>query len=249
MSHDGAAIDPDNSHQAVFHDFAGRLRAGEDDAARELLARYSSRLVAQARRRLGPRLVLKVDPDDVLQSVFRTFFRRLDCGRIELRDWSSLTGLLSLLTLRKCQREARRFATAGRNVGIEVSLDGPGVSDVAAPDREPTPEEVAAFGEIVERLFENLDERDRQVVSLLFSGENIDGAASRLRRSRPIRVLSSETIPNPYLTWLIPILVDCPVARRRRLEGRHLRGQLIRRGRLFRRDAECRQERAGADTH
>src|SRR5687768_8087141 len=98
MGPDGVPTARDTEFHAAFIAFAERLRSGEDEAARELLDRYSAQLVALARRRLGARLALKVDADDVLQSVFRTFFRRLGVGHLVLRDWASLTGLLSLLT-------------------------------------------------------------------------------------------------------------------------------------------------------
>ena len=47
------------------------------------------------------------------------FFRRLGTGEIELRDWSGLSGLLSLLTLRKCARQHRRhLEREQRSIGV-----------------------------------------------------------------------------------------------------------------------------------
>ena len=59
--------------------FAGlmrRLRSGEDAAAREVFERYTRQLVGLARRRLDERLAGKVDPEDVVQSAFKSFFVR-----------------------------------------------------------------------------------------------------------------------------------------------------------------------------
>ena len=180
-----------------FRDFAVRLAApagtsgvegdARDAAARELLARFSARLVATARRRLSPRLQAKVSPEDVLQSVLRTFFRRLDAGEIELRDWGGLWGYLALTTLYKCRRNAVRYAAAKRDAAREVSLSvtGPGgPCELAVPDREPTPEEAAAFADELESLLSGLDGRDRETVELLLAGESADAVAGRLACSR-----------------------------------------------------------------
>ena len=40
----------------------GRLRSGEDEAAREVFVRFAGRLVGLARRHLDGRLAVKVDP-------------------------------------------------------------------------------------------------------------------------------------------------------------------------------------------
>ena len=50
-----------------FDDLMARLRAGDADAARSVFERYTERLIALARSRLGKRLRQKVDPEDVLQ--------------------------------------------------------------------------------------------------------------------------------------------------------------------------------------
>lgn len=165
--------------ETAFHIFADRL-AGDgpdrDAAARELLSRYAARLVALARRRMSPRLQAKVAPEDVLQSVMRTFFRRLGAGEVELRGWAGLWGFLSLAVLRKCQKNSARYATASRDLGREVSLrieGGDGEAwELSVPDREPTPDEEAAFLEELERLLIGLHDRDRQAIELTLAGDS-----------------------------------------------------------------------------
>lgn len=167
---------------ASFQDFAGRLAAGRGDAAEELLARYSGRLAALARCRLNSKLATKMDPEDVVQSVFRTFFRRLGRGEFELTDWTSLSGLLSLLTLRRCHEAARFYATAGRDAAREVPLldeDGRGP---AIPDREATAEEVATFAELLAGVLDSLGPGDRDVLERLIAGESVAEVAERIGR-------------------------------------------------------------------
>lgn len=170
-----------------FQAFADRLSSGEDGAAAALLDRYCTRLVALARTRLGSGLTAKADPEDVVQSVLRTFFRRLGTGEVELRDWSSLSSLLSLLTIRKCSRHQRRHLGATRDARREISLANPkrgNAFELSIPDREPTPEEVATFADLIAWLLAGLEERDSRAVELIVAGEEIDVVAGRLNRSR-----------------------------------------------------------------
>src|SRR5579884_576430 len=51
-------------------------RAGSEEAARQLFERYTDRLIALARGHIDQRLARRVDPEDITQSAFRTFFRR-----------------------------------------------------------------------------------------------------------------------------------------------------------------------------
>jgi RNA polymerase sigma-70 factor (ECF subfamily) len=63
-----------------FHDLMARLRDGDPDAARAVFDRFARRLAALAAARLPAVLRSKLDPEDVVQSAFRTFFRRQAAG-------------------------------------------------------------------------------------------------------------------------------------------------------------------------
>lgn len=181
MSPERVVTSVDAEADLAFREFADRLVTGESGAAHELLARYAAQLVAVARRRLGPRLRSKEDPEDVVQSVLRTFFRRLDSGEVDLRGWGSLWELLSLMTLRKCQRREERYHAGRRDVTREVSAAAePGRLILSVPERAPSPEEAAVFGELVEELFRGLSERDRAAVEGLLVGDSTCDVAGRL---------------------------------------------------------------------
>src|SRR5204863_7295337 len=134
------------------------LRAGNGEAAHELYRRYAARLVGVARGRLDGRLRSKVDPEDILQSVFRSFIVRFRDDRLDLDSWDSLWGLLVLLTLRKCGRKIEYFLAARR----DVRRDTPPPVDAASSVHleilagDPSPEEAAALTETVEELMRRL---------------------------------------------------------------------------------------------
>src|SRR5262249_3548645 len=79
-----------------------RLQARDGDAAREVFQRYARPLLALARRQFGAGLRHKVDPEDVVQSAYKSFFWRCGEGNLEVGSWNGLWGLLTLITMRKC---------------------------------------------------------------------------------------------------------------------------------------------------
>jgi RNA polymerase sigma-70 factor (ECF subfamily) len=150
----------------------GRLRAGDEDAAAEVLYRFAHRLVALARAQLESKIRQKEDPEDVVQSVFRSFFRRGREGQFQIDDWESLWGILTVITLRKCGNRIEYFHAARRDVQREAQLLTSRESGVnwEAVARDPTPAEAAMLAETVEQMMRGLDESDRQIVSLHLQG-------------------------------------------------------------------------------
>jgi len=60
----------------------------------ELVERYTQRLLALARRQLPERVRSRVDAEDVVQSVYRSFFRRLNEDRFSFADSHDVWRLL-----------------------------------------------------------------------------------------------------------------------------------------------------------
>src|SRR4051812_28210355 len=137
----------------TFSRLMARLRSGEDAAAREVFERFAGRLVALARGRFNRLLARKVDPEDVVQSAFKSFFVRHREGKLDVGDSGALWNLLTLITLRKCADRAEYFLADRRDAAREAtgSAGGDG-SDawLVALDREPRPEEAVILGETVE---------------------------------------------------------------------------------------------------
>src|SRR5690242_16729119 len=127
---------------ASFADLLARLRAGDERAAALVVDQYAYRLVALARARLDRRILRKEDPEDVLQSVFKSFFLRCSGGQFRLGSRDDLWGLLVTLTLHKCGHRADYFQAARRDVRREAAASPP--PEGSSPDwealaREPTP--------------------------------------------------------------------------------------------------------------
>lgn len=140
-------------------DLLARCREGDADAQRVLYDRFASRLIQVAQRRIGARLGRRVDGDDVIQSVFRTFFRRARLGEYSPEDSSLLWGRLVRVTLNKTC-DAARAQTAGKR---DINAEDPGAWDqflVEAMGREPGPDQAAVLSEVLESLFVSLEKRE-----------------------------------------------------------------------------------------
>src|SRR5262245_18476432 len=83
---EGSTMGPQDS----FIELAVRLRDGDQGAATVVFRRFASRLIALARRELDTRLRRKLDPEDVVQSVYRSFFGRYQAGQFDLATWDDL---------------------------------------------------------------------------------------------------------------------------------------------------------------
>jgi RNA polymerase sigma-70 factor (ECF subfamily) len=167
---------------ASFQDVMARLRDGDPQAADRVFHQFAQRLVALARTRLHGRLLQKVDPEDVLQSVYKSFFHRNQQGQWQLDGWDGLWAILTVITLRKCNRCRQQFSAARRDLGREVSV--PQTEEGGLLSREPDPEEAAALTETVERLLAGLEGRERDVVELTLQGYSVEEVSERVGRTR-----------------------------------------------------------------
>ena len=167
----------DDSFEAVM----ARLRVGEDDAADAILRRFTRRLIALTRTQLVSLPRAKVEIEDVVQSVYKSFFARYGQGQFDLDDWNDLWGLLTVITLRKCANRRAYHRARRRDARREVGTQHPfGRPDFGwdLVDREPTPLEAAMLADTVHELFRGMDDPDRETVSMLLQGYTAEEIAT-----------------------------------------------------------------------
>jgi len=168
-------------------EFIAKLRSGDSAAADRLFHEYAGRLAAVVRRRLGWRFRRKLDPEDVVQSVFRSFIRYQHGRDMRFENWDALWGLLSLIAMRKVGRVASHFAADRRNLALEhsvalLSADSDDVQ-VEAVSHEPDPQHLAMVAETIASLLAELDTRDRTIVRLALEGCSTEQIAANISRS------------------------------------------------------------------
>lgn len=175
-----------------FAEFLTRLQSQDDAAARELFVRFANQLIALAQRHIGPPLRHKVDPEDVVQSAYKSFFVRYDAGKLSVTSWTSLWGLLTLITVRKCAERAAYHRAERRDMAREQSLSpGDEAGAWLQPlDREPTPLEAAVLSETVEQLLADLDADERPILELSLQGYTTREISEQVGRAeRTVRLL------------------------------------------------------------
>ncbi len=174
------------SEQESFADLMDRLKGGDPQASYEIFNRFSRRLVGLARSRLDERLRRKVDPEDVMQSAFKSFFRVHADGQLDLPSWDSLWALLTVITLRKCGHRIDYFRAACRDVAREVTprpSDEDSVASFEAIAREPTPSDAALLTETVEQVMRGLEEREQEVLALSLQGLSVPEISTQVGRT------------------------------------------------------------------
>ena len=124
---------PNTPPTSSDHTLMRRLKSGEEDAATALYLRYAHRIHKLAEAQLGSELGRRVDADDVVQSVFRTFFRRSRKGGYEVPEGEELWKLFLVISLNKIRSTAAYHRSAKRNVRNTSAL---GERDVAASASE-----------------------------------------------------------------------------------------------------------------
>jgi RNA polymerase sigma-70 factor (ECF subfamily) len=158
-----------------------RWRAGDQKAAQQLFDNYVDRLVPLARRRISQRLASRVDPEDIVQSVFRTFFGGLRQGRFEIKDQDDLCKLLMRITVHKTLRHIAFHKAAKRDPGQET-----GQSDEAQEHlikilgREPTPDDAVTFLDQLEHFLSRLRPQERQILEMRLQGYSNEDIATKL---------------------------------------------------------------------
>src|SRR5205823_4302449 len=84
----------------------GRVRVGCQDAATRIYFRYAKRLHALARTKCSSALATQVDAEDIVQSVFCTFFKGARSGSYDIPDGEDLWKLLLVIALNAIRAEA-----------------------------------------------------------------------------------------------------------------------------------------------
>jgi DNA-directed RNA polymerase specialized sigma24 family protein len=168
-------------------DLLQQLRDGDPHAAEALFALYAQRLTRIAEEHLSARLAGRIDGSDVVQSVFRTFFRRSAEGEFRIDSSAQLWRLLVKITLLKARAKGRYHTAGIRNVGAEAGPAAGGSGEewlVQAVSCTPGPLEAAMLVDQIETLLRGLPPMYCRVLDLRLQGFGPTEIATRLDVSR-----------------------------------------------------------------
>lgn len=107
-----------NDHDRLAHLNTG-LRDGDSTIAEELDRQFRQRLCDMIDRRMNQLIRRRHDPEDVVQSVMRSFFVRAGNGEFYFENREALWGLLKKIARRKLSKRIVKEQAAKRDIRIE----------------------------------------------------------------------------------------------------------------------------------
>lgn len=164
-----------------------RVRAGDHDAAAELVRQYEPSIRRAVRFRLADaRLRSQFDSIDICQSVLKSFFIRAASGQYDLETPEQLLGLLAAMARKKLVSESRRQRSQRRG-GLHLTSDNQDVQVFA--DRGAGPPAEVEARDLLQEIHRRLAPDERQLLDLRNQGHDwgdvavrVGGTAGALRK-------------------------------------------------------------------
>jgi RNA polymerase sigma-70 factor, ECF subfamily len=157
-----------------------RFRSGDQDAATEIYLRYAHRLRALAQVQCGKDLGQRLDADDIVQSVFRSFFRVVRSKLYDVPAGEELWKLLLVMALNKIRAQGAYHRAAKRDV--RHTSGGDHLMHAAQPGRED--EAFTVLQMVVAESLQQLPEVSRTIVELRIEGYEVAEIAEKTGRSK-----------------------------------------------------------------
>src|SRR5271155_4018279 len=101
-----------------------RWRAGDSRAEDELFSRYTSQLIAMARRHISAQFARRFDAEDIVQSAYRCFWAAARADKVVLGRSGDLWRLLATITLRRVSTRVGYNGAIIRSVRKEKAFGG-----------------------------------------------------------------------------------------------------------------------------
>lgn len=145
-----------------FTDLWARVRAGEPQAANELVRQYEDEIRRAVRIRLtDPAMRSTLDSIDICQSVMANFFVRAAAGQFDIQSPDQLMRLLVTMAKNKITDHARRQHAARRDTRKRDPSGADKLDSVAAAGQ--TPSEIVANADLLKRFLDRLTPEERQL--------------------------------------------------------------------------------------
>ena len=164
------------------HSLLLRFRRGQDDGPTLLYLRYAGRLRALAAAQSAPGLAARLDPEDIVQSVFRTFFRRAAGGQYDVPEGEEIWKLLLVIALHKI-RSAGVFHRAARR-DVRQTAGGAAFDRAVDSTHGRDEEALTVLRLVIDEILDALPASHRPIIERRIEGYEVAEIAERLRRSK-----------------------------------------------------------------
>jgi RNA polymerase sigma factor (sigma-70 family) len=176
-----AEVGQDAARSATDRSLLRAIRGGNDEAAAKLYRRYAKRLRALARAQSSHDLARREDVDDIVQSVFGSFFRAACQGLYDVPAGDDLWKLFVVIAMNKIRAKGNYHRAAKRDVRLTIgseALEQASATELASED-----EALASLELAVHEALEQLPPVTRQIALLRMQGHDIDEIARATSRS------------------------------------------------------------------
>lgn len=163
------------------HSLLQRYRRGSEDAATQLYLRYVHRLRGLAQAQISPGLARHLEIDDLVQSVFTSFFRRAGSGDYDVPAGEELWKLFLVIALNKI-RGAGAFHHAAKR-DVRRTAGGPHFEHLLE-GAEGDNASFAFLQLVIDEALERLPTAQRRMVELRVEGYEVAEIAQKTRRSK-----------------------------------------------------------------
>src|SRR5262245_19527743 len=174
------------SDGSTFTEFVTRIRAGDEQAAVEVVRQFEPLIRREIRMHMEDRRLSRLfDSMDVCQSVLASFFVRAAAGQYDLGRPEQLLKLLVTMARNKLVSQVRRQSRQRRDQ--RRAADSPQELERLVNDT-PSPSRVLAGKELLEQFRQRLSDEERQLADLRGQGlswakiaAQLDGTAQARR--------------------------------------------------------------------
>jgi RNA polymerase sigma-70 factor (ECF subfamily) len=174
--HQNRAQEPDRN-EVTDSSLLRRVRLGSEDAAMQLYRRYAQRLRGLVKAQSSPELARRVDAEEIVQSIFGSFFRGANSGFYDVPVGEELWKLFLVIALNKIRAKGAFHRAAKRDV--RKTSEGDGHEQCADLPEEQDTADLAFLRLTVAEALERLPPRHRQIVTLRIEGYEVTEIAER----------------------------------------------------------------------
>jgi RNA polymerase sigma-70 factor, ECF subfamily len=159
-----------------------RFQGGQHDASTELYLRYAERLHSLVAAQSSKGLARRVDAEEIVQSVFRTFFRRAAHGHYSVPDGEEMWKLLLVIALNKVRAAGAYHRAAKRD--IRQTAGGEAFDRALESERGRDEGALTVLQMVIEELLEGMPAANRRMIEMRIEGYEVAEITEKVRRSK-----------------------------------------------------------------
>ena len=154
-----------------------RLKDGDETAATELYRRYAARLHGMVDRQMSAGIRRTHEPDDIVQSAFRSLFRGVSSGSYDAPAGNSLWSLLAVIAIHKVRRKVSRDRSVVAGSFVQMENEPSSFQEIPGTISE------QQFESSLNEAIEFLQPHEREIVALRVQEFTVEEISERAARS------------------------------------------------------------------